>query len=161
MPNVKSVNSPTSFHMLVSQTTKGAIVVLTDGVNSTAVNAGVSQIWANAEISRLWWLLCWQDSDSPTFISDSCLSWKVPFLPIWSAQILHYCTEVISFPLKGIKSSHLLWLQSMATISLVNKAWNTQIFTVNLTKATEEGHLHVKKFFWQGHNNSGNLYIIL
>lgn len=77
-------------------------------------------------------------------LTDSCLSWKVPFLCIWSAQILYYCTAIISFPLKGIKSSNL-WLQSMATISLVNRAQITQIFTVNLTQATEEGHFQVKK----------------
>lgn len=63
----------------------------------------------------------------------------MPFLPIWSVQILLYGTAVIIFSLKGIKTSNLLWLQSMATISLINRAWIIQIFTVNLSKATEEG----------------------
>lgn len=40
MPNVKPVNSPTSFDMLVSQTPERAVVVLKSKANSAAVNAG-------------------------------------------------------------------------------------------------------------------------
>lgn len=70
---------------------------------------------------------------------ESCVSWQGPFLTISSVQILHYGTAVISFSSEGIKSSNLPWLQSMATISLINRAWIIQIFTLNLSKKTEEG----------------------